>query len=641
MFIMLSEDWKSVSPDMLTLADFNLRLHFSDAFAPKFATLEAVTILRSPTSAGRYASASVMLDLGNETCRRRQDGQRCCVAFALDESTSPGRPAVSLDLVNPSQLSVVMPAATVLEFVWQEMRVQRLVANWRRQLPACAHVHVGLMNERLRARVATMPGHGYWEVGVDGCVYAFGYAVSPSWKPDLAALAAGGRAQSTARRECAVSTANGPADDASHEPDVPTAQLVRELAREGVLAARCAAATPRERRQLSAAAYGIVWPVVYGKLTRLIERRRGRHWCHASVSALEAECLDRFHDAVDVVRAYVFRQAKVPIGNIEGWIAGRLTAATYDGLRCWRGERGAFQRPRLPRWLAVALDDYRWLTVLAFDVLAWLGVQVAAGTGLWPLTTWAEYSAGLIGDHTGGEVEVTGDLETVLTAMHRRRGWDEEFVERPPGCKHPMRGLQLNGPVVGATQAGKSGPHLVGSDVSLSDALIGLRVDLHFDYRYNSVGSSSGGLRSTLGHGGERRMLGSVGSEACVEANRLSPAAPPGVVRQLHRAAPGAQAGFRGHTERLRPAGASIVRTGYLASAGQRPPGRKSIAKANRPKEARYLAVSRLRLSPGSQTADRVARPALSQVRPFPGALPAADGFALLKPAEATCRLAD
>jgi hypothetical protein len=232
-----------------------------------------------------------------------------------------------------------------------------------------------------------------------------------------------------------VSSANGFADDARHQPLTAPDNLVRDLARQGLLAERFATAAPADQAMLRAGAYAIAWPVVFNKLTRPIERRRGHHDCAASVLNLEAECLDRFQDDVESVLDDLFRHAKVPIHNLEGWLVRRLMAATVDGYRRRRGDRGALQRPRLPQWLADALGHDPWLTSLALEMLTWVGVPVSAGTGIWPLTAWAEYRAALTGDHHAGEADVAREVETVLAAMRRRRTWHEKFVERPLGRK--------------------------------------------------------------------------------------------------------------------------------------------------------------------------------------------------------------
>src|SRR5262249_1599666 len=119
----------------------------------------------------------------------------------------------------------------------------------------------------------------------------------------------------------------------------------------------------------------------------------------------------------------------------DGWITRRLTAATVNGYRRRRGARGALQRPRLSRWLTEALDDDRWLTTLAVEILNWVGVPATAGAGTWPTAAWAYLRARITGDFHGGEPEVRHDVDRVLAAMRQNPTWYAEFVERPLGRK--------------------------------------------------------------------------------------------------------------------------------------------------------------------------------------------------------------
>jgi hypothetical protein len=210
---------------------------------------------------------------------------------------------------------------------------------------------------------------------------------------------------------------------------------VRELARTGELAKRMSAACGTERRRLRRGAYEIVWPVVFLWLTRRLEIERGHRVCATSVHRLEPECLDRFEDDVESVLDDLFRNAKVPIANLEGWVTRRLTAATVDGHRRRRGERGALQRPRLPGWLAEALGHDRWLTTLAVEILNWVGVTTSAGTGIWPLGAWAERRATMTGDFARADTDVARDVETVLSAIRSNPAWYSRYVERPLGHK--------------------------------------------------------------------------------------------------------------------------------------------------------------------------------------------------------------
>lgn len=211
-----------------------------------------------------------------------------------------------------------------------------------------------------------------------------------------------------------------------------------ELAREGTLAAAAATAEGPERRAIVRAAYDLVWPIVFARVTRRFERRRGHAACSVSVLRLADECLDRFHDDVEAVVEDLLTHADRPIHNLEGWIAGRLNAATVDGHRRRRGRRGALQRPRIPGWLADELGRDRWLTALATELLGWVGVPATAGNDVWPLEAWAQRRAEVTGDWPGSEPPVVArEVERVLAAMRRRSGWYEKYVERPLGHKEP------------------------------------------------------------------------------------------------------------------------------------------------------------------------------------------------------------
>ena len=218
----------------------------------------------------------------------------------------------------------------------------------------------------------------------------------------------------------------------------PPAELytLRELAHAGRLAEVVAEATPAQRRALTAAAYDVVWPIVFTNLTRRLEQRRGHLSCAAGVDRLADECLDGFHDDVEAVVEDLLTHARQPVQHLEAWIAGRLTAATVDAHRRRRGQRGALQRPRLPGWLADDLGHDRWLLALATKMLVWVGVSGTAGNEVWPLESWAQERAATTGDWPGSDPGVVArEVEAVLGAMRRRPGWYESYVERPLGAK--------------------------------------------------------------------------------------------------------------------------------------------------------------------------------------------------------------
>ncbi|RAO19886.1 hypothetical protein GUI43_00523 [Micromonospora noduli] len=210
---------------------------------------------------------------------------------------------------------------------------------------------------------------------------------------------------------------------------------LRDLARRGELANVVASATPEVRARLSGAAYAIVWPIVFARVTRPVERRRGHWLCANSVEQLADDCLDRHHDDVEAVVSDLLTNAKVPIVDVERWSSARLTAATVDGHRRRRGQRGALQRPRVPAWLAAELGGDPWLTELAVQILTWVGVPTTAGTQLWPLDSWALRREVATGDLTGNPM-LSMEIERVLAAMRRRPRWYADYVERPLGRKY-------------------------------------------------------------------------------------------------------------------------------------------------------------------------------------------------------------
>ncbi|MEO6704210.1 MAG: hypothetical protein ABI140_02240, partial [Jatrophihabitantaceae bacterium] len=213
----------------------------------------------------------------------------------------------------------------------------------------------------------------------------------------------------------------------------PSAQAaeVRRLAGEGLLRSRFRESTAADRRQLWAGAAEIAVPLVYHRVTRPVERRRGHYLCAAGLPYLAHDCLERLHDDVEAVLYDLFTHADLPIGNLEGWLTMRMPRATVDGYRRRRGERGALQRARVPVWLATELGDDTWLIELAKAILDWVGTDAVAGGSLWPLTAWAERRSVHTGTPNSGEAAVAADVETVLAAMRKRLWWYERNVEQP------------------------------------------------------------------------------------------------------------------------------------------------------------------------------------------------------------------
>ena len=88
----------------------------------------------------------------------------------------------------------------------------------------------------------------------------------------------------------------------AHQPGAANAaDTVRELARQGVLAVQAGSQPADVRRMLRIGAYELVWPLVYKRVTRRHEFRRGHHACATSIQRMEPDCIDRFHDDVDAV----------------------------------------------------------------------------------------------------------------------------------------------------------------------------------------------------------------------------------------------------------------------------------------------------------------------------------------------------
>ena len=213
------------------------------------------------------------------------------------------------------------------------------------------------------------------------------------------------------------------------------ADEVRGLARLGTLAATVAEADEPERLRLTGGAYSVVYPVVYTGLTQGMERRRGHPACAVSVRHLADGCLDRFHDDVEAVVHDVVRRATAPIDNLDAWICGLINSATVNGHRRRRGEIGALQRPRAPKWLVDGLGGDRWLVHLAVQMLNWVGNPATAGSQVWPVDSWTVLRSRFTGDWDPA-ADVRHDIEAVLRVMRAKREWYERYVEGPLGHKH-------------------------------------------------------------------------------------------------------------------------------------------------------------------------------------------------------------
>ncbi|MGV9365777.1 hypothetical protein [Amycolatopsis sp. NPDC003731] len=212
---------------------------------------------------------------------------------------------------------------------------------------------------------------------------------------------------------------------------------VRQLASRGELADRVAAADGDDRRCLRATVFEIAQPVVFRNLTRKLELSRGHYRCAAAVCHLDDQCLDRFHDDMEAVIDDVFRNARIPITSLEGWIRRRLVQATVDGYRRRRSERGALQRPRVPRWLAAELGADPVLLALAVGILDFVGTDSVPAAGIWPFDRWAEDRVASGTAPSAARRAVERETALVLSAMRRRPRWYENYVERPLGRKRP------------------------------------------------------------------------------------------------------------------------------------------------------------------------------------------------------------
>jgi hypothetical protein len=214
---------------------------------------------------------------------------------------------------------------------------------------------------------------------------------------------------------------------------------LRALAGRGELAALAASGRADVAAELRADAFAFAYPLVYERHTRALERARRHPRCATGVGNLEADCHDGFTDDVVACVDYLLRYAKQPIRNLDGWLVSRIATATVDGHRRRRGEVGALQRPRVPKWLAARLGHDPWLLELAARILDWVGVRTTAGLETWPLAAWSDLRARHIGRGTDStDAAVRRDVDAVLDAM--RAGdpvWYAERVEAPLGAKRP------------------------------------------------------------------------------------------------------------------------------------------------------------------------------------------------------------
>ena len=225
-----------------------------------------------------------------------------------------------------------------------------------------------------------------------------------------------------------------PLDQMPNRPGVvrSAGRTLRELAAAGRLSASRDDST---FMHLRAAAYEMVWPLVWLRHTKQVEVDKGHLRCASSFGRMENGCLDGFHDDVESVIDYLFNYAKQPIANLEGWITSRIRAATVDGYRRRRGSRGALQRIRVPRWLSNELDNDPWLVELAARIIEWVGVSTTAGVEIWPLEAWSDLRAAVTAAPAAPAV-TAADVERVLAAMSTTHpNWFAKYIERPLGRK--------------------------------------------------------------------------------------------------------------------------------------------------------------------------------------------------------------
>lgn len=216
----------------------------------------------------------------------------------------------------------------------------------------------------------------------------------------------------------------------------PEAEQARKLARLGKLAQVHQDAGAPVRSALRTGMQEIAAQVIFQQVSLPVERRRRHDDCSRGVPHLRADCLDRFHDAVEALVNRVLLKATAPILNLDAWMAASANTATIDDHRTRRGLRGAQQRPYVTQWLRAELHDDPWLVDLALAILTWVGITDTAGAGVWPVDAWADRRARVTGDHmTSDSATVRREIEIVLNAMRRKESWYVKYILRPLECK--------------------------------------------------------------------------------------------------------------------------------------------------------------------------------------------------------------
>jgi hypothetical protein len=166
-----------------------------------------------------------------------------------------------------------------------------------------------------------------------------------------------------------------------------------------------------------------------------IARRQHRKICRNCTDRglVRPICADRTNENAIALLERFFR-ARQEIEVLEAWATAALMNAIIDHYRKQRGERGALQRARVPKWLAAALGHDPKHVLLAELIIDWAGVPTTGClSSLWPYGEWAERCAHLAGGrHAYGEREVRRDVEHVLAVMRRQRpAWLAEHILEP------------------------------------------------------------------------------------------------------------------------------------------------------------------------------------------------------------------